>query len=124
MGMPVLTVDRAVALGADAPETPGGLTATAAKSTPTYLALESLTFPGISLISLGLVRIWDKASGASATPMEVLGLAAALGALLIVWGLLGATNVKSNWREWVGQVIVGLLNTALLYGVMLGVTVS
>jgi hypothetical protein len=122
MGMAILTVDRAVDAAADAPQTAGGTVTTAAKSTPTFLSTESLTFPGVSLVSLGLVQIWGKASGTPPTSMEIAVLAGALGLLLIVWGLLGTTNDRRDPTNLVGQVIVGLLNTALLYGVMLGVT--
>ena len=83
---------------------------------------ESLTFPGVSLISLGLVQIWNKAFGTDASPGQVAIMAGVLGLILIVWGLLGTTNDRRNLPNIVGQVLIGILNTVLLYGVMLGVT--
>ena len=92
-----------------------------AESTPTFLSTESLTFPGVSLISLGLVQIWERAVGEEATAGQVGIMAGVLGLVLIVWGLLGTTNDKKDLKNIVGQVIIGILNTVPLDGVMLGV---
>lgn len=124
MGMPILSIDRAVSEAPDAPETAGGMAATDAKSTPTFLSTESLTFPGVSLISLGLVQIWNKAFGVAASPTNIAVMAGVLGLILIVWGLFGATNERKNFQNVLGQIIIGVLNTFLLYGVMLGVTMG
>jgi hypothetical protein len=122
MGMPIVSIDRAVSAEDNAPQAAGGTDVTSAKSTPTFLSTESLTFPGVSLISLGLVQIWNKAAGVPATPTQVAFMAGALGLILIVWGLLGITNDRKNVRNTVGQIIIGVLNTAVLYGVMIGVS--
>lgn len=122
MGMPIVSIDRAVSAVENAPQTAGGTMNTDAKSTPTFLSTESLTFPGISLMSLGLVQIYSRATGAPASPLQIAAMAGVLGLMLIVWGLLGTTNDRRNLTNIAGQVIIGTLNTCLLYGVMLGVT--
>jgi hypothetical protein len=121
MGMAVVSIDRAVGADGDSPLVAGGTTTTDARSTPTFLSTESLTFPGVSLVSLGLVQIYNRATGSTASPLVILMMAGTLGALLIVWGLLGTTNARTGLADVVGQVIIGALNTILLYGVMLGV---
>ena len=121
--MPVVSIDRATANAPDTQVTAGGTKKTDAKSTPTFLSTESLTFPGVSLISLGLVQIWNRAFGTDATSLQIAIMAGVLGLVLIVWGLVGTTN-KATAQEKFGQVIIGILNTILLYGVMLGVTTS
>ena len=123
MGMPILSIDRAAARAPDTQVTEGGTKKTDAKSTPTFLSTESLTFPGVSLISLGVVQIWNRAFGVDATSLQVAFMAGVLGVLLIIWGLVGTTN-KATARDKFGQVIIGILNTILLYGVMLGVATA
>lgn len=122
MGLPILSIDRATTTDDDAPRTAGGTVNTGAKSTPTFLSTESLTFPGVSLISLGLVQIWNRATGSDATPSQVAIMAGVLGLILIIWGLLGTTNDRKNATNIFGQIVIGLFNTVLLFGVMLGVT--
>lgn len=120
MGLPIVTIDRGVPPGA--PQTAGGTSVTDAKSTPTFLSSESLTFPGVSLVSLGLVQIWETAVGHDVSNLQIFWLAAGLGAALIILGLSGNTNDTKNFRNIFGQVVIGVINTVLLYGVMLGVS--
>lgn len=121
MGAPIVTIDRAVGSTQTAARAAGGTTRTKAASTPTFLSTESLTFPGVSLISLGLVQIYEKADGEPATTGTIGVMAGVLGLIVIIWGLLSPTNARGDWRNMIGQVLIGLLNTALLFGVMLGV---
>ena len=122
MGAPIVTIDRGVVAGSNPARTAGGMVKTDAGSTPTFLSTESLTFPGVSLISLGLVQVYERALDRSASTVELALMAATLGAIVILWGLLSRTNERGKWQNVVGQVLIGVLNTALLFGVMLGGT--
>lgn len=125
MGMAIVSIDRSPADAMPAGgHTAGGTRSTSAAGTPTFLSTESLTFPGISLISVGLVTIWEKAVGHDVSTANIAALAASLGAFLIIWGLLMSTNDGRKWPNWFGQLAIGVINTALLFGVMLGVTTA
>jgi uncharacterized membrane protein HdeD (DUF308 family) len=123
MGAAVVSIDRTVAEpGSD--RTAGGTRTTGASATPTFMSSESLTFPGVSLVSIGLVTIWEKAVEHPVSNRQIGVLAAVLGLVLITQGFLMDTNDERRWRNLFGQLAIGVLNTALLYGVMLGVTGS
>ena len=123
MGMAVVSIDRSVTDVAEGRDrTAGGTTSTSAPATPTFMSTESLTFPGISLISLGLVTIWEKAVGHDVSNLQIGVLAGILGLVLIIQGFLMNTNDGRKWPNAFGQLAIGVINTALLYGVMLGVT--
>jgi hypothetical protein len=117
--MRVLTIEHPAEQDTAANTTP---TTTGTATTPTFVSTESLTFPGISLISLGLVQIWAATTGHAASPHEILLIASVLGGSLIVYGLLNVEGQTRRLRDIVGQLIIGVLNTVVLYGVMLGVT--
>jgi uncharacterized membrane protein HdeD (DUF308 family) len=123
MGAAVVSIDRTPE-DAQGDHTAGGSRTTGASSTPTFMATESLTFPGLSLVSLGLVTIWEKAVGHAVSNLQIGVLAAVLGLVLITQGFLMDTNDGRKWPNSFGQLAIGLINTALLYGVMLGVAGS
>ncbi|MGB3828556.1 MAG: hypothetical protein WA962_07225 [Ornithinimicrobium sp.] len=102
----------------------GGTKSTPTVATPTFMSTESLTFPGVSLISLGLVSIWQKAVGHDVSNLQIGMLAGILGLVLIIQGFVMTTNDGRRWPNWFGQLAIGIINTALLYGVMLGVATS
>ena len=91
--MNVLKIDRGVT-----PAGPGG-------ATPTFLSTESLTFPGVSLISLGLVQIWSATVGHPATPTQILMIACLLGGSLVAYGLLSLSDGRPRLRDVVGELM-------------------
>lgn len=129
MGLPVFTIDRELAVDANPqkgktrgrPRTAGGTKQTDAGSTPTYLATESLTFTSATIIGTALVTIYEQVAGTESTPRSVFYISLIVGVIMIVLGLIGKTNERPKGTDIVGQIIVGLFNTAILAAAMQGI---